>query len=433
MNYNLIHTELNTRVGFKDAFNPRTYPSLHPDLLVTDSGLTVNSLSEVFLNIEKITDNLEYYDGMDILDYVLTDTYGLGEKVKFTFANGKKYTFVSKQDGNLGNPYTDNLWWESAVSAKLREYKEDAIKEMVAEFYRDNQINNYVKRLVDNSTLYSRNSTDAPMAKSDRFIALQVIPHYTNNIKVKIDQIGLKYDQIEELTFRLYHSSQPNMQLDSFAVDIAAGDVGNFVWKNLRNGSGNVLELNTYSNLHDYGGRFYLGIFESEMTGSLSGHPRVDYYNLSCTPCKQTYDYRLWETYRGFFKMTPIQSNNLNGVNLPNLGESFDLLTNLERIPFNFRYTITGDPTNHIVQNKELFDTAIQHKIALKLLMDMQATPRLNSNTSEVQEILFLINGGDKSKGLRHAYDRCLKQISIDFEDLDTLFMNYNYPISKAV
>ncbi len=441
MDYTRLYNALKDRVGFRSTFDP-AYPLLHPDLLLNE-GLIVNSVSEEFLSAETIDQYITHFAGMEsVQDFALTNSYTQGDRVKV-----QNTVYRAIQNVAANTAITDATFWETALSYRLRCYKEDAARELLTEFELMKSIKNYTKRLIDLSALYSPGTNNKPIPRTGNFKGVELFPMQRKGVVTQFSQIGIRHDTEEALTYYLFHSSQ-DAPIQTFTIDILAADVGKFVWKDLLDNNTTPLSLRWRSDLFDHGGRFYFGTFEGGHTGVSSGYEFI--WSYACSPCDASNGninagYHVKR--KDYFSVRPIDipSNLHNGTDLPNVGEYFDTYTYANDITFNLRYKTQCDTTDVIEENISLFDLAYQHKIAIKILQDMMVNNRVNStstngsNESKFRSNINKLLYGQQSEIIKHSglmkkYKLLLEQLNVEFSDenLDTVCFAQNNAITQV-
>lgn len=420
MNYSQIANNLSSRVGFRQPLNPKQAP-LHPDLIVSDSGLNVSGISEKYLSPDFISQCLVFFDGMNIADYDALASYSVGDQVKFDIG-GFKQVFYSLEDENTGNPYTDSDYWESALSNLLRKYRENACKELIKEAIDLHNYSTYTKKLITASPIFAENTKGKFITPEGKFKGVRIKTADRQNLRMDVLKIGIKSDVSETFPFYLYHSSQP----DALQVFNVTTEANRHVWRELIDTDGNKLSLSYLDEKVSAGGYYILGYFET--SSQLYGYDFDDF--TTCMQCaRYNPNFILWDSYRSYYKITPV-SLDPDGILIPELPEYIsDKYIN--KIHFNLNINVTCDPTNIFLQSLHVFDVAYQKKLALLILKDMMYSERINKSSDNAKGNIHYLLYGEKSEnnyveGLESQYKKSLKQIILDFSDMDVACFSNN-------
>lgn len=413
MNYSLISSSLSSRVGFRQPINPNIAP-IHPDLIVSESGLSVSGINEKYLSPDYISQCLIFIDGMNFPDYSSSATYSIGDRVKFDIG-GFKQVFYSLEDENTGNNYDDVDYWESALSKLLRTYRETASKELIKEAITQNSLENYARTLIDASPIFSESTKGKFIEPEGKFIGVRIKTADRQNLRMDVLKIGIKSNVTETIPFYLYHSSQPDA-LQTFQVTTEAN---RHVWRELKDAEDKPLSFSYLDENVGSGGYYILGYFETE--SALYGYEFDDF--TACMQCaRYNPNFKIWDKYRSFYKINPVKMDP-DGINIPEIPEHIsDKYTH--KIHFNLNINVTCDPTNIFLQALSVFDVAYQKKLALLILKDMMYSDRINTKSDNARGNIHYLLYGEKSeknyvKGLESQYKDSLKQIVLDFSNMD--------------
>jgi hypothetical protein len=418
VDYQSIAAAYEDRVGFRDIFNTVKYGSLDPDLLKSESGLVVNSVSEKWLRAELVADCFEQFDVVPgIAAWNGTTNYGQtgGQKVSVTDGDGNRLIWISKANDSEDNlnktPGVGSAFWETAFSRRLREFKESAAKEAIKTLLIKRQEATYTRSINEYDTMFNADSVAIVDNKKDDFYrAIRIIPSNIPNQRFSISDILLKVDSPQTIKFYLHHSDRETL-IKEYDIEITAADVTQgAVWKKLvdSNGDPDPIQIDTHTDQYNKGGEFYFGFDESDVTGNIFAWDVADFINVSIG--------RLFR-HRGvgytndprrsvFVGLDSIRfkADDKNTPMKPNVSQYFDNYEFINEVPFNLRYSITDDNTKIILDNIKYFDELYQMKLAFMILHSMLQSERVNKTASnadaKIDEVLFGDPANDGNGGL---------------------------------
>lgn len=426
MDYNALHTAARNRIGFRDMFSTKDYISLDSDLLTTNSGLFVNSISEVYLRPEMIDQFLEFAEGFNVDAWDSAADYGqAGGIIVIRTINDRDQAFVAKANSSENNvnkvPETEPDFWETFLSFRLKQYRESAAHEVINELTTVKQLSSNTPVVKNYDRLFHMPSRPENLQISDNFRCMNIVPNDTNSIEMELKQIGLVLDTAQTITFYLFHSDSQTA-LQTFDVTIAAGEVNNFVWKDLVDGSGNPLIIRSLGDTNS-GGIFLFGFFEDDITGNILSWEYNYYLPLPFTATPQVpgfINYLIWRAFRPYYSFYPgFYEGTANKPFIPDVGQYFDDGNYDDEIPFNLKLTIREDHTNVLLDNISRLDKLIQLKWAILLLTDMMHTFRRNSDADRAQNIEKILNREVTSEGTNGNFTERVSQGIIGKYDLE--------------
>lgn len=399
------------RVGFKDALLP-SYQTLDTSITSSESGLFVNDVSLAFLKSEDIFGFIFDFNSQKYPTYS-----GSG------FLAGQKYlyngvAYIALDSGNNEDPDTAPEKWFDLASWFLQEnVLKPAIFESINEVLKENNAKKHIKDLINTDILWKERQFKKIQSNSGRFIGLKIVPCMGQGITQQFKQIGFNYDTAETIKFYLYHTSQEQPIQE---IDIEVTEPNKFVWYDID------ITLDYVSQNYNTGGVFYLGYDESTLGGQFYSNENggVYYYNLN----KKL----IWKYYSISFN-----SSQLNTPNIPNVGDYFDNNNEEDFNTFNLKVNSLVDYTELMTRNISEFDLLIQYKSAIKLLELLRNSTRINRTTGTKQidtsSLAFELygqrvgaNGGIEKKGIIQEYNDFKKQVKINYDSIDYVFMPQN-------
>jgi len=169
----------------------------------------------------------------------------------------------------------------------------------------------------------------------------------------------------------------------------------------------------------DSGGRFYVGYFEDDISGSAINKDD-QYLGSLCSGCNDT-DKNLYNLWNKFFDVQPIAvaSGDLNGTALWDLSKtSVQFSTNFG---MNLSLSVKTDVTDILKSNKTVFTDALGYQFAYDMLKEMIALPpaRLNRLGDNVQKAaVFSIQELNEDDTLKRRLDDAIEGLTFDLSQL---------------
>lgn len=431
--YSRIKTALENRVAYRPTLNKLDTPEIASPLTVSESGLFVNSINSEFITNDVMNDFIVFFEGMDIDEWDNGDSYTEGDLVRQT-KDGQDQTFRATDSSTGSDPAidADGSNWETGLSFILRQFREDAVNELMNDLTTRLNLTLVTKRLLNNSPLFNERDISKLRGKSDRFVGVEIIPSPRNNVQLQTSKIGIKATEAETVTLYLFHSSQDEA-IETFEIEILTPN--KFVWYDLER----IIDfINEETNV---GGRYYIGYFEELLSGEFFTWKMPTYWfgdyttTGNCNNCggsAYSRNSKLWNAAKSYFEARPVSFTSLNGTDLPNIDENFGNVNYLDNTPFNLRMSSYCDPTNPFIESIQVFDKAYQAKIALLILTEAKNSNRVNSIGDDAARKLSLFidgafsNGQLVTPGLSQRYENYLDEIVIDYDELDPICFGNN-------
>ena len=249
---------------------------------------------------------------------------------------------------------------------------------------------------------------------SGRFVGLEITPKRINNIKLILDFIGLQFTEAQDVTMYMFHSSRP---ANIGTQDITISTANTFAWQKAGLGVGAttpiVFNYVDHANDIDSGGKYYVGYFESIISGKAIN--KQNQFS-SCNGCSDI-DSRLYNLWNKFFDVRAIEvaSGDLNGTSLWDLSRTG--YTQDTNFGINLSLSVKTDVTEILKSNKAVFTDALGYQYAYDAVEEMAFLPaaRLNRLGDNVQkEARFVI----ESETLKNRLEDAVKALGFDFSQI---------------
>jgi hypothetical protein len=411
-NISTLKTALTGYIGFRDS-RDATVAKIDTDLKTATSGQHWDDFHPLMF-----TDSLYYaapnFEGMNYSAYGVA-TYDTGDRVVYG-----SVAWESKEDGNQGNTPAVGSHWETCFSAWLRERTESAVAKLFNKLATDKKLSGSTKSIFSNLLLFEGDGKlSDTITKSNRLVGFAINPRRINNISVVVNQIGLQFTAAQSsLPIYLWHSSRKGYVVK---VNVTTTGTNKFNWQAV---STFILDFVNYASDIDSGGTWFLGYFESDLTGS-AVNKTYDFYAGPCVGCSgsegNVTKYNLWSKYIDIMPFY-VSSGDLDGTNLPALEDiEYDETTNFG---LNLSITVKPDLTELITNNLYLITNPLGLQFAADTLRWMVHNPAVRVNQSKINTskdiIGFELAGGTEtnSKGIEKELSEAIDALAVDLSNL---------------
>ena len=349
----------------------------------------------------------------------MATNYQIGNRVKF---NNVAYVALN---ANVNQQPDTSADWETVISRKLREIKQSVTYQTVNDWLQGNNTVKKIKTLNNTSPLWNELQFNEVKQNNGEAVGFQIFPTFRQGTKFFFSKIGLKTTQSETFKLYVYHTSQQTPLKD---IDITTTSEV-FQWVDIE------LDLSYFSDLYNVGGAFYILAYESELTG--------EFYKQRQTSAAPPvyYPYSLYSINKNFswkFAYVSFNQTQLNGTDLPDVGNYYDRNSYESFAIFNFLTTEIVDYSEILTRQVEQWDNALNYALAIRFMKLIVNSKKINRETQDTQDTQDLIinvfgqvagaAGGVNIKGLQSHYNEAIQQISIDFDGFDFLFQTQRTP-----
>lgn len=407
-----LQSDMKGLVGFAPAFDP-SYPELPAELLASDSGRILQYIHPL-CTIENAYNVAPEFDKY-LYPAWTAKAYAAGAIVAHS---GKNYIAINaaaegeaSPDGNAHfKEYTGFADWLTAI------YNASVV-ELFANFIRLRKLNYQNRTLLESTILYDGiGSFTDKIIKEGRFVFLAIDPSPQQGLQVQIHKLGLQADTAQDLTLYLYHSSA----LDAIATfDISVAKASTFNWQAI-----NAAILKFYEATHNTSGSFYLGYYESD----LSGQAFKREYNWITGPCStcggqewNAQNFNKWSKYikirAGYVPASAL------GVDKQLFNESKVVFDAANNWGLNLALSAACDMTELFLLHKEFFADALAMQICIKILSQIAYTTRMNAIAAETKAVAMAdIDAGEKDSFLNRFFSE-LEAVNLDFSGFNSACM----------
>jgi len=406
-NVDTIKTALFGMIGLRDSDDP--------DLPVcTLTGASENVYFDDYHPLVKY-DNLYQiapnYDGMNYNAWTSTG-YSTGSYVIYD-----NVAYCAQRAMLTGDtPSLTSTAWQTPVKDWITGKQNASINKLCNQLFTNKKMHESTKTFLDSVQVVDGAGRQADtVTASGRFVGFEITLKRANNLKGIINYIGLQFSTAQaSLPIYLFHSSQKS------AVgrwDLTTTAAESFDWLSASSPDAGSRELHyvNYANNIDSGGTYYLGYFESDVTGSAIEK------EISCSGTGYPNANVKWSKWASI-RLIAVESGDLNGTNIFDIDKIGYISSTFG---LNFSFSIDSDITEMIVNKKGLFVNALGYQFAADVLNEYlyNADSRINKkiDTAHRNTILYEFNAPENANSIKNKLDDAIDALGFDFSRISQI------------
>lgn len=386
-------------IGLRDSEDP-DYP------VNTLTGTTQSTYYDDYhplLTYENLYEIAPNYDGMNYDVWTATG-YATGSYVKYDIRAYKAQRTMLTSD----TPSLTGTGWQTPVKDWVLEKENAAINKLLNNVFTDKKVNESTKTFLDSVQVVDGAARmDDTVTASDRFVGFEIRLKKANNIKGLINYIGLQFSTGQTVPVYLFHSSQKEA-VGQWNLTISAGESFDWFSAATPTAGTNALHYVNYAANIDSGGTYYLGYFESDISGSAIEK------ELGCGDCGYPDGNIKWSKWA---EIRPIEVEN-SYLDAKNLFDIEEVGYSDSNYGLNFSFSIESDITEMLVNKKALFTNALGYQFANDMLQEYlyNASSRMNKkqDTSSRNTAQYEFNATDEQDTLKRKLRESIKALSFD-------------------
>lgn len=330
---------------------------------------------------------------------------------------------------NTVNSSPDSLS-ESDFTNVLLENNEIALQSVLSKLARRKKIARETKTLLEKGDIYrglaSPNSTEV---NTNRFVGWRVELGGGDDYVLKLHSLTFQFSKaFIGLPIYLFHSSKKEA-IATISID----------YTNSFNAERVELptewELRKSNDNYGNAGYYFIGYFQSDLMAMDAQAYNRTYYNFSlhnvCRSCGDRWSYDRFVSYTKHFQIcaVSIESEYLNGIELPDLGEGMRnvRVENNKTFGMNANVSIVSDITNFLIKYSYLLVAPLQYEMAWQIINSIAFNTRTNSISSDTQEMAKAIMFDKDSYILKELNDT-LEAFDVDLSGQNSASMPNKTP-----
>lgn len=413
-------------IGWRQHYDPAAY-QISDSLTQSQSGEYFQDIHPL-LTLENVKAISPDFKRISYSAWSNLTQYRIGDRVT------KESVDYRAKLNNLGKtPETNPDEWEifDAFSEWLETKTKASILNAIKSFWTEKLEDKAAKNILESKVLFdgAGRMTEA-IIPTNNLVGFEIVPIRAKGVTLKIEKIGLQFNQAGVVRVYLMHSSQAEaMKIGTNPfVDLTYNKPGSLQWFELTD-----LFLPYLSNDNDAGGSWFLCYDQRELPeGMRAINKDRDWSASPCASCSRT-EYLNFQTWSKYLEIHPFKTQPERGAieggffaESPTLWDvAANLYTYTQNYGINLQITLECDVTDLILEQKRSFQTFIGLQVATDFIREFVFNPafrigRMQQNFSRV-EILYELDGDAQSErpsGLVYLRKQALKALEIDSKEL---------------
>ena len=397
-NISTIKTNLYGLIGLRDTVDP-DYP------LCTLTGATESVYFDDYhplITFDQLNHIAPNFDSMNYTKWVSTgystSSYVMYDNVAYC-ATRTMLTGDTPSKTSTARTAPVNAWIQNKQYA--------SINKLCNQLFTNKKMNESAKTFLDSvQVVDGAGRIEDTITAGSGFVGFEIDLKRINNIKAVINHIGLQFTATQgSLTVYLFHSSQKAaVGTWTFTTTVSSS----FDWQSATSPAtgDNELHYVNYTNNINSGGRFYIGYFEADISGSAI-------VKNACDGVR--YKWSKWATIRPI----TVASGDLDGTNIFDIDKIGYTDTNYG---LNLSFSIKTDLTEMMVDRKELFVNALGYQFANDMIQGMvfNSDSRINKmqDTATRNSVIHEWSAPENPNSIKRRLDESIDSLSFDLSEI---------------
>lgn len=408
-------------VGWEQNFNPAE--AIDNDLTQSESGLYFQN-AHPLLTLDNVKSIVPENFWFVYPNWSNQASYHKGDKVKHS-----NKIWIATADNTAETPTDGSLFWAeyNFLSDYLRHLVKNGIATTIQTFMQMKGLYRESKNLLERRTFFDGSGRiNATIQNKGRLVGFEIVPVRSMGVTTKIERIGLQMKGgAGTIRMYLFHSSQRN-PIKTIDLEFTNTN-GGFQWFDVKD-----VFLPYISVGNNAGGSWYLVYNQNDLPAGMEAiNMSKDWSREPCGTC----NIGSIETWRELTKYMLISPFSIKAPStFDQYPEFWDIdmmsFTNTINYGLNVEVSVGCDLTDFILEQKQLFATALQRQVATIALRTMALNPdvRVNRNQSNVNrnDILYEIDGntGGRPTGLGYELKMAYEALSLDTRGIDRICLS---------
>ncbi len=393
-------------VGFRESLDA-TMPTISDDLKESESGIYINDIHSL-ITIENIYNCIVNTGTITLPSTWNSGTaYLVGQRV---LASGVVY---SAKQASTNQPVTDTAYWYNLgnpLSMYLQDKMNQSAVKVANAVYIQKNLNQQAKSILPETMLYGGNGNIRnTITGQGRFVGFR-IKLKDMDLGMYLSKVGLQFNaSLTNFPIYLYNSSQSEPVRVWNVTTTAAFS---FQWASLTK-----QVMSFLSDTTNVGTDFYLGYYETDLSGIMAINNEYTFTQNLCGPCNPV-NYQLRKSWGEFIGITPFQ---VVSANLNEDRTLWDVTTNGytdgQNWGLNLLASVYCDTTDFFCRNKHGLSNAIAFQTAVSIIQDMAFSARDNQQMLKLQQLAnyALGNRDNKTEGLEAQLNKQIMQLDFNY------------------
>lgn len=290
----------------------------------------------------------------------------------------------------------------------LTEKRNSAIVELLGDICSQKKYEEYAKGTISNQNLIDRYGwLKDTIVNQSRFVGIKFRLKQSVGLSVVIKKIGIQVTEPQTLRLYVYHSSQMEAVT---TIDLLIGQGVQWNWKEVE------LKLEAQTE-NIQGGVWIIGYYQNDLVGQAISYSGLNWITGPCSTCDGGVSSDKYRNISKYLELRPIYvpANSLNGIEMFDLDDSFEMLT--DNFGLNFNLSIECDLTNFFIEHRYSLKKALGLKLAHILLKEIMFTQNINYIEENLRSLIIRDLEGDKETNYINIADQLANEIkAVNFD-----------------
>lgn len=290
----------------------------------------------------------------------------------------------------------------------LTEKRNSAIIELIGDICSQKKYEQYARQTIVNENLIDRYGwLKDTIINQGRFVGVKFRLKQSIGLNAVIKKIGIQVTQPQTLKLYVYHSSKMEAVT---TIDLVIGQGVQWNWKEV--------ELKLSAETKDIqGGVWIVGYYQDELVGQAITYSGLNWNTGPCSTCDGGISADKFRRVTKYMSLTPIYvpANSLNGIDMFDLDDSFEVLT--ENFGLNFNVSVECDLTDFFIEHRFSLKKALGLKLSHILLKEIMFTSNINYIEENLRSLIIRDLEGDKETNYVNIADQLANEIkAVNFD-----------------
>lgn len=287
-----------------------------------------------------------------------------------------------------------------------------SILKAVESFYSEKLADKTINNLLESKVLFEGAGRMTDVVRPTNSLAgFELIPIRAEGVTLKIEKIGLQFNQNGNFTLYVFHSSNPE-PIKKIEVEYTKN--GGIQWLEQSD-----LYLPYMSESTDAGGSWFICYNQKELQEGMKAiEKNRDWSKEPCRSCSRV-DYTNWQAWSKYLEVHPFKVPATDEVKMWNISDN--LYTYTTNYGLNLQVTMECDLTDILVTQRRAFQNVIGLQLAADMIREFAYNPNFRINRMQQNfsrnELLYELDGdsqGYKKSGILHRLEKAMEALSVD-------------------
>lgn len=303
----------------------------------------------------------------------------------------------------------------------LRMKTEASILHAIESYYSIKLSDKTINNILESKVLFDGAGRMTDIVRSTNSIAgFELIPIRAEGVTLKIEKIGLQFNQNGNFTLYVFHSSNPE-PIKTIEVEYTKN--GGIQWLEQTD-----LYLPYMSESTDAGGSWFICYNQKELPEGMKAiEKNRDWSKEPCRSCSRV-DYANWQVWSKYLEVHPFKVPANDEVKIWDIADN--LYTYTTNYGLNLQVTMECDLTDILVTQRRAFQNVVGLQLAADMIREFAYNPNFRINRMQQNfsrnELLYELDGdsqGYKKSGILHRLEKAMEALRIDTTGINRICM----------